>query len=180
MTVAKSQQSREFELLYHEHHSWLHNVLKRRLGNHADAADLAQDAFVRLWVKPKPLTTSQRARAYLSVIARGLCVDLWRRRQVEQAWLDTLAQHPEATAPSAEQQVAILEALSEIDHMLKRLPVKVSRAFIASMVLGKSGKEIAAELQVSERMVRNYLSHAMLECILLEARHFSELLEDQD
>lgn len=160
----------QFKELYQSHHNWLHSLLTRRLGNREDAADLAQDAFLRLWNRPKALGNNQQTRAYLSVIARGLCVDLWRRRQVEQAWLDTLANHPEAEAPSAEHQVAILEALNEIDQMLMRLPEAVARAFVLSMLYGKTGKEIAHELQVSERTVRNYLSNAMLECLLLEAQ----------
>ncbi len=108
-------------------------------------------------------------RAYLSRMARGLCVDLWRRREVEQAWLDTLAHHG-AEAPSAEQQTAALEALIEVDTMLKRLPSPVAQAFIQSMVHGLSGKQIATQLGVTERTVRNYLSRAMLACLRLQAR----------
>ncbi|SDF57071.1 MULTISPECIES: RNA polymerase sigma factor [unclassified Duganella] len=79
------------ELLYSHHHGWLYGLLQRRLGNHGDAADLAHDAFIRLLLKPRSFDSAEGARAYLSTVARGLCVDLWRRRQVEQAWFDALA-----------------------------------------------------------------------------------------
>ncbi|MCG8393773.1 MAG: sigma-70 family RNA polymerase sigma factor [Pseudomonadales bacterium] len=164
-----TQQSLSVETLYSEHHGWLYQVLRRRLGNTDDAADLAHDAFIRLLTKPRHLS-QHTARAYLSRMARGLCVDLWRRREIEQAWLDTLAHQPDQEAPSAEQQTAAIEALIEVDAMLRRLPEPVADAFLQSMVHGLTGREIAQRLNVSERTVRNYLSKAMLACLRLQAR----------
>ena len=34
--------------LYSTHHGWLHNWLRAKLGNSFDAADLAQDTFIRV------------------------------------------------------------------------------------------------------------------------------------
>ena len=34
--------------LYASHHGWLRNWLRKRLGNTFDAADLAQDTFIRI------------------------------------------------------------------------------------------------------------------------------------
>ena len=171
------QDSLSVETLYSEYHGWLHQVLRRRLGNTDDAADLAHDAFIRLLTKPRYLN-QYTARAYLSRMARGLCVDLWRRREIEQAWLDTLASHPEQEAPSAEQQTAAIEALIEVDAMLRRLPEPVADAFLQSMVHGLTGREIAQRLNVSERTVRNYLSKAMLACLRLQARLEGHILGD--
>ncbi|MEQ3722634.1 sigma-70 family RNA polymerase sigma factor [Alcanivorax sp.] len=164
-----AQESLSVETLYTDYHSWLHSLLQRRLGSRDDAADLAHDAFIRLLTKPRHLN-HHTARAYLSRMARGLCVDLWRRREIEQAWLDTLLHLPEPQSPSAEQQTAAMEALVEVDTMLRRLPDAVAHAFIQSMVHGLSGKEIATQLGVSERTVRNYLAKGMLACLRLQAR----------
>lgn len=164
-----TRESLSVNRLYSDYHGWLHGVLRRRLGCTDDAADLAHDAFVRLLTHPRHLD-HHGARAYLSRMARGLCVDLWRRREVERAWLETLANRPRDAAPSAEQQSAALEALVEVDTMLKRLPPPVAQAFIQSMVHGLTGKEIAMQLGVSDRTVRNYLSRAMLACLRLQAR----------
>ncbi|MCR6651384.1 MAG: sigma-70 family RNA polymerase sigma factor [Cellvibrionaceae bacterium] len=157
------------ESLYRDHHSWLYCLLRRKLGNAADAADLAQDAFVRLIIKPRLFDTSSGARAYLSVMAKGLCIDLWRRREIEQAWLETLAESA-GDAPCVEDQAMVLETLFQIDAMLGRMPRNVSAAFVMSMIYGYSGAEIAQHLGVSDRMVRKYLSTAMLHCLEGELR----------
>ncbi|MBV7536835.1 sigma-70 family RNA polymerase sigma factor [Duganella sp. sic0402] len=158
------------ELLYSHHHGWLYGLLQRRLGNHGDAADLAHDAFIRLLLKPRAFDSAEGARAYLSTVARGLCVDLWRRRQVEQAWLDALAAQPASNICSAEDSAIVLQALTAVDAMLRKLAPNVARAFVMGNVLDMSDKEIAAELGVSDRMVRKYMAQAMLHCMQLEAR----------
>lgn len=156
--------------IYRDHHGWLHGLLRRRLGNACDAADLAHDAFLRLLTKPRQFDSAEGARAFLSTVARGLCIDLWRRREVKRVWLEALASQPEAVEPSAEHCAAIIEALCEIDAMLERLPAKAANAFVMAMAYGMTDKEVARELGVSDRMVRKYMGQAMLHCMELQVR----------
>ena len=165
-----NQPSQDFEHLYGSHHGWLYKWLHRRLGNAADAADLAQDAFLRVLTGKCRFDNDPQARVYLRTMASGMCVDLWRRRELEQAWLDTLAARPEPTAPSAEHQAMVLEALGEVDAMLRGLPPKAAQAFVMAVVCEATDAEVAAALGVSTRMVRKYVAQAMLRCMLLEAR----------
>ena len=159
----------DIESLYGAHHQWLQAWLRRRLGNAGDAADLAQDAFVRLLVKPRAFDSADGARAYLRTMAGGLCVDLWRRREVERAWVEALAARPEATQPSLEHSAIVIETLCEVARMLERLPTKAASAFVMAQVHDMRYREIAEALQVSERMVKKYMAQAMLHCALIEA-----------
>lgn len=161
--------SSPIESLYSDHHRWLSAWLRRRLGNAGDAADLAQDVYLRLLQKPREFDSFDGARAYLSTMAKGMCADLWRRREIERVWLETLAAQPETVAPSPEQRAMAIDALCEIDRMLERLPGKAANAFIMAQVHGMTYKEIAAELHVSDRMVKKYMAQAMLHCALIEA-----------
>ena len=160
------------ESLYLDHQQWLQAWLYRRLGNAADAADLAHDAFLRLLLKPAPrgFDSGGHARAYLRQMANGMCINLWHRREIEQAWLDTLAAQPEAEAPSAERQAMVLEALHEIGAMLLGLPPKAARAFLMAAACEMTDREVAEELGVSTRMVRKYVAQGMLCCMRLQAR----------
>ena len=157
--------------LYCDHHGWLQGWLQRRLGNAADAADLAQDAFVRLLGRsafPR-FDSVAEARGYLRSIGKGLCIDLWRHREVEKAWLEALAAQPQAFVPSLEHQAIVIESLLEVGRMLGRLPYKAATAFVMAQVEGLPYREIAVHLNVSERMVKKYIAQAMLQCALIDA-----------
>ncbi|EHK63298.1 sigma-70 family RNA polymerase sigma factor [Achromobacter arsenitoxydans] len=162
--------SQDFESLYGNHHGWLLAWVNWRLGNAADAADLAHDAFVRLLTRPCHFDNPRQARTYLRKMANGMCVDLWRRRDLEQAWLDVLAAQPEPTVSSAEDQAMVLEALGEIDAMLRELPPKTAHAFVMAVACEMTDQEVADVLKVSSRTVRTYVAQAMLCCMKLEAR----------
>lgn len=154
--------------LYRDHHGWLVAFLYRRLGDRSDAADLAQDAFLRLLKRPRTFDSRDGTRAYLSRMARGLCVDLWRRQSVEQAYLRALAEQPQHSPPCPERQALIVQALCEIDRLLQRQPVKAANAFVMAVVEGRTDKDVATALGVSDRMVRKYVARVMLECAMLD------------
>ncbi|ANF24948.1 sigma-70 family RNA polymerase sigma factor [Stutzerimonas stutzeri] len=153
--------------LYVDHQGWLNGWLRRQLGCSQRAADLAQDTFVRVLSKDQGLDAIREPRAYLHIIARGLLINHWRRRQIEQAYLDAVALHPEAVAPSPESQALVVETLLQVDAMLARLPEKVRRAFLLSQLHGLTYAAIALEVGVSERMVKKYMAQAMLHCLTL-------------
>ncbi len=151
-------------LLYADHHGWLVGWLRKKLGCSQQAADLAQDTFLRVLQRPEH-EGLREPRAYLTTIARGLLINFWRRQDIERAWLEALAAQPEALAPSPEEQALMLEALFEIDALLLQLPDKVRRAFLWSQLDGLTYREIAEKLGVSERMVKKYMAQAMLHCL---------------
>lgn len=160
------------EILYCDHHDWLQKWLLRRLGNAADAADLAHDTFLRLIAGRRQPTFAgmAEARGFLRTTAHRLCINRWRRQEIERAWLETLAISQDASYPSAERQMAVLQALQEIGAMLDALSPKAARAFVLAVVCQMTDDEVGAELGVSGRMVRKYVAQAMLGCLSLRAR----------
>lgn len=151
------------ESLYAAHHGWLQGWLRRRLGNAFDAADLAQEAFLRVLVR-KPFAAPDEPRAYLSTIARGLVIDHWRRRELEQAWLETVSALPEPEALSPETRAVFLETLIEIDRMLDSLKPPVRTAFLLAQLDGLTCPEIALRLGVSLATVERYIAKALRAC----------------
>lgn len=152
--------------IYRDHHGWLLAFLHRRLGNPCDAADLAHDAFLRLLRRPRAFDSHGGARAYLSTIARGLCVDLWRRQSIEQAYFSALVSQPRPSAPCPERQATVIQVLCELDALLQRQPAKAANAFVMAVIEGRRDKDVAEALGVSDRMVRKYVARIMLECAM--------------
>lgn len=85
---------------------------------------------------------------------------------LERAWLETLAQQPEASAISPETQAILLETIREIDAMLHGLGDKVRRAFLMSQLEGASYAEIADRLGVTVSSVKKYMARATEHCLV--------------
>lgn len=156
----------QFGTLYTDHRGWLFGWLRKKLSCAAQAEDITHDTFLLLMSRPRQIDPAQNPRAYMSTIAHGLVVDHWRRREIERAWLATLAAQPEATMPSAEYAALVIETLAEIDRLLAALPDKPRQAFLMAQLHGMAYAEIAEHLGVSERMIKKYMAQVMMHCLL--------------
>lgn len=152
--------------LYSSHSGWLLGWLRRRLQCHSDAADLVQDTFVRV-IKGRRALDIREPRQYLSTVAKGLVIDLFRRRALEQSYLQALAALPVDEYPSEETQAIILETLMEVDRMLDSLGDKVRQTFILSQFEGLSYPRIAERQGISLRTVNNHMAKAIEHCCLI-------------
>lgn len=150
--------------LYTDHNLWLQMWLRKRLGNTADAADIAHDTYVRIPPEHEP-------RRYLSRIAGGLAIDLVRRRQIEAAYLDALAARPVELQPSEEARAIAVQALMEVDVILHKLSAKSRTALLMYRLEGMAYREIADKLQVSPSSVEKYIASAMVACLQAAHRH---------
>lgn len=150
--------------LYADHHRWLHAWLRRKLGCTHRAADLAHDTFLRL-LKHDALPEIHEPRAYLTTIAKGVLVNWYQRQALEQAYLEALAELPEAVVPSEEERYLALEALQELDALLDTLPPLVKRTFLLAQIGELKYEDIAARLGISLSTVKRYLRQAFRHCL---------------
>ncbi|MGI3130583.1 sigma-70 family RNA polymerase sigma factor [Halopseudomonas pachastrellae] len=168
MTVG-DQAREECGALYAEHHRWLLGWLRQRLGCLHDAADLAQDTFVRV-LKARDaaaLEPIHEPRAFLRTVAGRLLSNHLRRRALELAWQQTLASLPEPEMPSPEVQAVLLQTLHEIDALLDGLPSRTRRVFLLAQLEGLTYAQIAEQLGVSVRTIKRDMAEAYEQCILL-------------
>lgn len=163
MSASECTLQQQLHALYNDHHGWLHDWLRKKLGCSHRAADLAHDTFVRLLTREEPISIRE-PRAFLTTVAQRVLANHWRREQIERAYLDTLARMPEAVAQSPEEHALLIETLLEIDRMLDGLPTIVKRAFLHAQLDDMAHAEIAAELGISISTVKRYLVRAGAHC----------------
>ena len=156
-------QSNTVEVLYQDHHSWLTGWLRRKLGCPQSAADLAQDTFMRL-LTARETPTLAEPRAFLTVVAKRVLFNHYRRQDLERAYLQALAEIPEQVVPSEEERAIILQTLMELDQLLDGLPSPVKRAFLLAQIDGLSHADIGARLGISVATVKRHLTKAALRC----------------
>lgn len=153
--------------LFGDHHPWLVERLRLRLGCREDAADLAAETFAQVVAMPDPQAIRE-PRALLSTIGKRLIFARWRRNDIERAYLEVLAHMPEAVAPSPQEHWLVIEALMEIDRLLDRLSSKARAAFLYSQLDGRTYACIARELGVSVTRVHQYVVQGLTACYLAQ------------
>ncbi len=151
--------------LYLEHHDWLRHWLRKRMACAETAADLAHDTFVRLLASRRAFDLRQ-PRAYLSSVARSILIDSYRRRTLEQAYLETLAAQPEGVEVSAETRAIILETLVQIDAMLDGLGPRTRTIFLLAQLDGLTYVEIARRMDLSLTTVKKHAARALTHVLL--------------
>ena len=164
----RSDSAQVFSALYADHHGWLRGMLSKKLGCRHKAEDLTHDTFVKVWTS-KAVQALQEPRAFLTTVAHGLVVSLWRRQDLEAAYLSALQVQGASFAASPEDRAQAAQSLQQIDEMVAELPPKAARAFLMAQLEGLTYAQIATELGVSERMVKKYMAQAMAELLRRDA-----------
>jgi RNA polymerase sigma factor (sigma-70 family) len=151
--------------LFRAHNGALISFLAARLHDTQDARDVAQEAYVRLLQLDRPGALSF-LRGYLFKIAENLAIDRIRHRalRARAAYTEKLLFDDLDERSSPERNVLAQEELSRISARLTELPENCRQAFIMHVLLDRPTREIAAEMHVSDRQVRNYVTRGLLVC----------------
>jgi RNA polymerase sigma-70 factor (ECF subfamily) len=149
--------------LYAEHYQAVHALARRRLGDAAQADDVAADTFLLLASKPGPHTRGGHA-GEIRAFVLGVCANLVRRaRRAGARRSVVLAQYgaeAETAADGVERAATQRELLSRLTSAFDSLPDEQQTALLLSSVEGHSAAEIAVVCGVPEATVRTRLFHA--------------------
>jgi RNA polymerase sigma-70 factor (ECF subfamily) len=146
--VDKAQLDREFEELYRAHLRDVYSYSYYRVGNHHDAEDLTEQAFLqayRHFERARRESDGRPLRPWLIRIAHNLASNYHRdRARRPEAALDAI--EPPSSPHGTEQIVEGRERLREVMENLEHLPGDRRDALIMRFALGMSNREIARAL----------------------------------
>ena len=156
--------------LFREHNRILVGYLTARLGSLHEAKEVAQEAYVRLLRLQEPGTPSL-LRVYLFKTATNLAIDRLRHRGVRHRAEETPEFFAELTAARGEsddpaEQLLAREQAEQLLGYLQELPDKCQRVFHLHRFEGVPQHDVAVRIGVSARMVRRYVTYAMVYCHL--------------
>lgn len=148
--------------VFHENRSELLAFVAARLRCPFTAQDLVQDLFLKLFALERNAEIGN-ARAYVFRMAANLVVDYQRRHvrlggvlaEVE-AYLNI-----EESAASPERQAMAQEELRDLAAAVERLPSATRRIFKRNRFDGRTQREIAAELGISQTAVEKHIRKAL-------------------
>jgi RNA polymerase sigma factor (sigma-70 family) len=156
--------------LFRDHNRMLVGYLTSRLRSEQEAKEVAQEAYVRLLQLQDPATPSL-LRAYLFKTATNLAIDRLRHRRVQHQAEEQPELFENLSAGGIElddpaNQLIEREQTDRLLGYLQELPIKCQQVFNLHRLEGVPQHEVAARIGVSERMVRRYVTYAMVYCRL--------------
>ena len=151
----------EVSRLFREHNRALVLFLASRLKDIQAAREVAQEAYVRV-LELENLSAVGFLRSYLFKVAGNLAIDRMRQQQ-SRARLDRVSDFDDFldTLPP-ERTVIAREELAFLGQVVGELPAKYQQAFRLHRLEDQPFEEIARQMGLKERMVRRYVTNALL------------------
>jgi RNA polymerase sigma factor (sigma-70 family) len=151
----------EVSRLFREHNRALVLFLASRLKDIQAAREVAQEAYVRV-LELENLSAVGFLRSYLFKVAGNLAIDRIRQQQ-SRARLDRISDFDDFldTLPP-ERTVIAREELAFLGQVVGELPAKYQQAFRLHRLEDQPFEEIARQMGLKERMVRRYVTNALL------------------
>jgi len=163
--------SQAWQQLVVSQHRRIYAICYRFTGSGADAEDLTQDVFLKLYKNLSSFDTQKGSfQTWITTLARNLLVDHFRRTRLDRASdsLDasfdgeedgpTMGDRLADNRPSQEQHVAGLELKARIQGALKQLSPELREAVILRDLEDMDYKEIAQVLRIPEGTVKSRIS----------------------
>lgn len=154
-----------FEILVERHQYRVVGTIAKMLGNEADAEDLAQQAFVRVWQSASRYQPSAKFTTWLLTVVRNLVFNEMRRRRRArlvpmETGEDEPWESPDSNARSASDLAQGVELQKAIEDAIASLPESQRMAVILCRYEEMSYEEIARVLETSVSSVKSLLFRA--------------------
>jgi RNA polymerase sigma-70 factor (ECF subfamily) len=152
-----------FDRLVRPHAPRLLALARRMLASPSEAEEAVQNALASVWMNRHRLDAERSVGGYLTTVTLNKCRDRLRRRKV--AALVGLGQPADELAvadeaPGPESIAADRKDLARVRQEIERLPVRLREALVLVTMDGRSQREAAELLGVSEKTVETRIYRA--------------------
>ncbi len=148
-----------FELLAQRHLNPLHAFLVRQGGNAADADELTQETFLKLWRDARRFDSARgKLRPWLYRLARNLLIDRQRKRQPDSV------EDIEAIAPAAALNGQAIHSAepqdraATLNRLIGTLPARQREALSLVFLQGFSQRDAATVMGVRREALESLLA----------------------
>ena len=125
-----------------------------------EAEDVVQEVFIKVWESREFIREDDNFKGLLFVITRNLIFNQHRKNVNEDFYKMTVLSAME-TSYDLEEEITAYNLGEYIDHLIEELPERRRVIFNLSRKEHKSYKEIAFQLNISEKTVENQISEAL-------------------
>ena len=166
MTLKQLSPEEKYRLhqVYQQNYQWLYACLCKHLSVHQHVEDIIQDTFLKVVISPELLKQIQSPRAYLLTTAKNIVINQARRKKIEAAYVQMLAEQEHDLQHSPEQICLLVEVVNVLAQAMADLAARQQQMLILHYIEGVSQTEIAQRFGLSRKTIQKDLAKAMIHC----------------
>lgn len=147
-----------FTEIYHRYWEKLFAVAHQRTNDTDEAKEIVQKVFINLWKKRNSLELKFTLPTYLSTAVKYEVLNLFAKLSREARYREFT--NLKVTDETTQNIIDFHELQQQVSQLISQLPEKCQLVFRMSREQGLSHKEIASELDISEKTVENHITLA--------------------
>jgi RNA polymerase sigma-70 factor (ECF subfamily) len=151
-----------YEQLYQRYFRLLYTYAYKKLRDEEQAKDILQEFFAELWDKRKTMVFSTNISGYFFSAINNRIINYFSRESVKSKYIESFNGFLASENATTDHLVREKQLMELIEAEIQSLPSKMRQVFEMSRKLHLSNKEIADQLDISERTVETQISNALL------------------
>jgi len=150
-----------YKEIYNRYKGLLYIHIFKRLGDREETKDIIQELFSAIWYKREELTLNTSLSGYLYKAVRNRLLNAVAHKKVQTHYISSLQQAINQTESSTDFALRENELMQLIDKEIAALPPKMREIFELSRKGNLAHKEIAVQLNISEKTVKKQVNNAL-------------------
>lgn len=163
-----------FRQLFMRYHQWLISHIFRLTGSMAQAEEVAQDVFLKLWMNREVLAGIQKFKPYLFVLSRNHAVNVLKatikERTRRQEW-----EKEQALQPLNNEEEPTVTQYTLLDEAIDQLPAQQRKVYLLSRYEQLTYTEISGKMNISRETVKKYIQIAIASITSFMKRKIAEV-----
>ncbi len=175
LLVSKGDET-AFRQLFDHYWDKIYSVALTLTKSSALSEEIAQDVFLKIWLKREQLSSVEKFDGYLFTVARNHIYNELRKKTMEQPFVEQLEQHFLESSALPEQMMLLKETKQLIDKAVEQLPDQQRAVYEMRRNEGLDYTAIAGQLGISRSTVKNHMTRALQFLRQYLSEHRSEIV----
>lgn len=150
-----------FAEIYNRYWALLYKHAYRLIKDQDLAQDVVQEVFVNLWDKINTIDLQFSISSYLYTAVRNKVLNLIQRDKVKNNYIESFANFVACSEAITDYRLRERLLKEKIEKEVAALPSKMRQVFEMSRIQNMSHKQIAEELNLSDKTVKKQMSNAI-------------------
>ncbi|MBE9583237.1 RNA polymerase sigma-70 factor [Mucilaginibacter sp. JRF] len=164
-----------FNLLYHRYFAKLYSVAYKRVKSREIVEEIIQELFTMIWIKRMEITVERAFSSYIFTAVKYMVFKYYRGEQVKRNYTENTRSRY-IDIDNYTQDIIVFDELNKcFEAALKELPAKSGHVFRLSRKEHKSNKEIAQQLNITEKAVEYHITKSLAQ-LRIHLKDFAPLL----